>query len=240
MLESEKFQTLVSSKMDFKNLDDSNYERITDRTIYRYKTQSGLWVRSEQRTDESVNELMEKAGWLRRYRESDWAKIQNLDEEGKAELQSYLYSLKRGIIKNGFYITGAYGTGKTSIMALIAKDLLKHTDNPMLFLTPITLGNSILAERSQVLAMYQKTSILFIDDFGFTRMTDYVAEMWRELMEYRYSEDKLTFCTSNLTIQDIAEIPAFERIASQLSDTRWMQQFILSGIDCRKTSENFS
>lgn len=193
----------------------------------------GLWIRLTPRNHAEASAWMARYGWLDRYIRATWEGAQENININVSEWQGYIRKATKGEVSYGAYISGGYGVGKTSLMALLARYVATYYDTPPVFFSPTTFASVKMDERKDSMTQYTHAPILFMDDMGNSRNTDYIAEMWRELIEYRYARQMLTIISSNLTLSELKKFPQWARIASCLSLEEWMREFVLMGKDRR-------
>lgn len=155
-------------------------------------------------------------------------------------------------------ISGSLGVGKTGIMTAT----FKHYAAQMATLhkvkaagMPVRIGssswfitheefNSICRSEikvdSYIFATVEQITIephiLILDDLFDVGRSEFLCEKLQQLIDYRWVYRKPTWITSNLSIEDLKQIPGYARIVSRLSDRSWMDYFIIPGKD-RRLSE---
>lgn len=77
------------------------------------------------------------------------------------------------------------------------------------------IGEHISSEK--ILDPYKKCDRLFLDDLGASSPTDYFLENLFILIDYRYSRNKATICSSNLSLEELAKQMG-DRIPRRLAD----------------------
>lgn len=114
--------------------------------------------------------------------------------------------------RRGLYIHGPVGTGKTHI----AYSLKKHWDSlggRSIFWNTTELLRSIKNDFDKKLydrdreeeRIIESRGLLFLDDIGSEKMTDFVAETFYLIVNHRYQENLPIVFTSNLPIADLAD-----------------------------------
>lgn len=136
--------------------------------------------------------------------------------------------------KKGFYIHSPAGVGKTYIM----EKFIEHYNKPY----EISLGNGekVMQQKyykiknmgdifdnlieAQRLGTYlrelrtlQEAPMLFIDDIGAEKYTDFRSEIVYKIIDYRYRNNLPIFFTSNLTMGELSDLYS-DRIASRLTE----------------------
>lgn len=128
----------------------------------------------------------------------------------------------------GFFLYGGVGTGKTSLLTLIAKGLISGYFAYPMYSTASDAIKMAISDSEQWKRLC-RSHMLFLDDLGSEHTSDYANATITELIDARYREGLTTFIASNLRAD--AHIP---RIASRLHDTNWIIQIGLVGKDRRK------
>lgn len=131
-------------------------------------------------------------------------------------------------LDRSLFIHGPTGTGKTHFMcAYLAAIKSAHPSTICLFTSATQMVADIRAEtmaaaedkRKGLIAAESKfidADVLFIDDFGVTKVTEWVVQVLDTIIDRRYSDLKQIVITSNKTLGQIAEID--DRIASRLAE----------------------
>ena len=123
--------------------------------------------------------------------------LDNFDQmrtEGKG---LYLYSAKKG-------------SGKTRMAASIANDLIHNHDISVKFMTsPAILdeiksswGSKEYTER-QILDMLFMVPVLVVDDFGAEKATDWTNDRFYQIINERYTNNRITIFTSNMSLRNL-------------------------------------
>ena len=136
-------------------------------------------------------------------------------EDVPAEIKVHFESMVQS--RRGIYIYGPVGTGKTHILwalrkkrAEIAED--KKTENVMRswFYNTTELLHKIRSDfnnktEDTLTDLLEYDGILFLDDIGAEKITDWVQETFYMIINKRYEQMLPTIFTSNLPIADLAE-----------------------------------
>ena len=167
------------------------------------------------REQQQVDELFQYSLIDGRFKESTFDKYIVTDENRKAYTiaKNYvakfdeLYKRHKGLL---FY--GDTGTGKTFLSSCIANELLKMRIpiivTSILRLTSATGPFSREAEEQQIfLEKMNSARVLFIDDLGTERTTDYKMEQVFEVINSRYGSKRPMIITTNIPIKKLAEDP---------------------------------
>jgi len=146
--------------------------------------------------------------------------FQNKEHSGCNETQS-------------LFLTGSHGTGKTYKAVGILENFVKSLPCPCFKDSQpanhpifITVPELLLKIRScfsdptsseeYMLKPYIQTPLLILDDIGVEKTTEWALQSLYIIINNRYSEEKQTIITSNLTLDEVRE-KVGDRIASRIS-----------------------
>ena len=115
------------------------------------------------------------------------------------------------IWKQGFYFWGPAGSGKTLLSSIVLQELMlkygsggRFVDLSRQFFQRLRSSYSIsdesYGETGQILDELIEIPFLVIDDFGVQRNTVWEMEMLYNLIDSRYTEERPTIITSNISI----------------------------------------
>jgi len=132
----------------------------------------------------------------------------------------------RNFLKNynegkGLFLMGTIGTGKTHLLAAIIDyiaRIYKKEIRKVMYFTSTGLLNEIRNSYNKSEEFVNKVKhcqLLLIDDFGAEKTTDWVLEIYFEIIDYRYSNLLPTIIATNLTDKEIKE-KLSERIMSRI------------------------
>lgn len=140
----------------------------------------------------------------KRYADSFDRMLPQRDERGKVEPPV--------IERNGLFIAGSYGTGKTHLAAAIANQLLR-ANRPVICMTMIDLLDRIretYQERMQygedeaaILDKYQNVPLLIIDDIGSEQPTEWGISKIFAIINARYEAYMPTVITTNYSGEEL-------------------------------------
>jgi len=135
-------------------------------------------------------------------------------------------------IKNGLYLCGPGGTGKTHLAVAITRCLIENLKNPLFVSVPeLLLGiRACFIDRSgisekETINKYADAHVLILDDLGAEKTTDYVLQVFYIILDRRYRENRVTIITSNLEIKDLAK-KLNSRIASRIAGLCEVVEFV--------------
>jgi DNA replication protein DnaC len=126
--------------------------------------------------------------------------------------------------RQGIYIHGGVGCGKTYVAWALWQEWKDRGGNEPIFWNVSELVRSIKRdfdkhpydrERSEEEVMEWR-GVLFLDDLGAERLTDFVAEALYLIINRRYEEKLPTIITSNLDLGELSK-QIGDRIASRIT-----------------------
>lgn len=127
--------------------------------------------------------------------------------EAKQKCLDYLKAYE-GSERNSLLIVGSYGTGKTHLACAIANKLIDD-GIPILFDTFGGYLEKLKAEfdtsKRYCLENMKSVSVLFIDDIGKEKQTEWTRSVMFEIINTRYEDLLPTVITSNISGKDLEE-----------------------------------
>lgn len=162
-----------------------------------------------------------------------------LDERSKKEVmgivqcvKAYLDNLELQIQSGkGFYFySETKGSGKTRLMSSIANELIEKHNKQVKFCTSIkiideiksTYGKSSEYTENKLLDELVNVEILIMDDFGTENATDWVKEKFYHIVNERYIAKKVTFYTSNYSLE---ELKHDDRVTNRIKECSYQLHF---------------
>ena len=143
--------------------------------------------------------------------------LDNLDENVESGKGIYLWSDTKG-------------SGKTMLITALANELINKHKRYVKFATSLDILGEIRATydkrseetESRLLKDLADTEFLVIDDFGTERITDWVGDMFYQIINNRYINKKVTFFTSN---SDLKMLKYDDRITNRIRERSYLVHF---------------
>jgi len=110
------------------------------------------------------------------------------------------------LVEKGLFFLGNPGVGKTHLTVAILKQLMTQKGVECLFCSYQEMLRQIrdsynpvsLSTESEVVRPVLETEVVAIDDLGAERISDWVEDTVTYILNYRYTQKKITLLTSNL------------------------------------------
>lgn len=142
----------------------------------------------------------------------------------EATINEDIYNAVGEALKNkkGLYLYGGAGTGKTYALygayrILKIKNILCILWNVTALLAELKACYSSDDGEQAIHSIVIDSRILFLDDYGVEKQTEWNTEMMYRIINYRYENMLPTFIASNLSLQELAE-KSGDRIASRIAE----------------------
>lgn len=174
--------------------------------ISRLIRDSGMRGRFQNRTFErwEMTEENRKAFWTcKRYAGAFERMRPRTDAQGRAQPPEKE--------RNGLFLIGGYGTGKTHLAAAIANQLMQ-AGTPVICMTMIDLLAKIRetydrsdATEAQVMRLYTDIPLLVVDDLGSEQPTEWGSTMIFSIINARYEAYMPTIVTSNCGADELVQ-----------------------------------
>lgn len=113
---------------------------------------------------------------------------------------------------HSIYAHGKYGVGKTHMLHWLAQTY-NNRGHHIFFELAAQIHHDLINEinytkatgeyKISITKRMQLSELLFIDDLGNEKMTDFVHECLQIVIDYRYRNDMPTFITSNYTLNEL-------------------------------------
>lgn len=165
--------------------------------------------RAEWEAREKVKRLQGDSGMRGRFLERTFENFQTPDDQttkAKEAAERYVQSFENtDRKKNGLFILGDIGVGKTHLAAAIANRLIQN-GRPVICMTMIDMLARIKAtydkreiSEGEILRIYETVPLLVIDDMGKEPPTEWGVSKIYTIINSRYEGYKPTIVTSNYT-----------------------------------------
>ncbi|MFC1608319.1 AFG1/ZapE family ATPase [Candidatus Latescibacterota bacterium] len=126
----------------------------------------------------------------------------------------------------GFYLWGPAGSGKTLLASIFLQELMLKYSKPGRFIDlsrqffqrlkrSYDNADELYGTGGRILEDLINVPFLVIDDFGVQRNTEWESEMLYNLIDSRYSEERVTIITSNENISSYKKV-AMGRVYSRI------------------------
>lgn len=133
-----------------------------------------------------------------------------------AELREWAEAVCNGSCSVGLVLAGGKGTGKTTALGWLARQLWKVRRTKTIWFTFAPDLFDRMHESSQAVHDWAAVDVLLLDDFGRQNPSEYAASRWDSLVEKRYGARRPTVLTTNLAPADMdTESRWFDRLKEQ-------------------------
>lgn len=149
--------------------------------------------------------------------DAEWSRVPGAgDTLPRLYARSIEQRMERG---DGLFLFGGFGSGKSSVAALIAAEAVK-LDTPIRWwsFADLMVALEDRWQRADVLRNLSFVRLLVLDDFGSAMLTAEYEQWLDQIVERRYQKRRSVVVTSNLTPVEVAKMPQFGRVAD-----RWKQ-----------------
>lgn len=108
-------------------------------------------------------------------------------------------------------LIGNYGTGKTMLMSILAKQIASQTLATVEFVSTVDLTNKIKSSfdsdvkdaTAKITRRYKETHFLFLDDIDKINPTNYIKELMYSLVNYRIEHELPIVVSANSNIEEL-------------------------------------
>lgn len=127
-----------------------------------------------------------------------------------AKVKQVIVNYQKGLANKGFYLHGSYGSGKTYILANLAKILVSSNANVVFAYYPdlVRKIKSLIGktEFEEIIDELKNIEVLILDDFGGESPNSYIRdEVLLPILQERMAYNRLTFMSSNLNADQVLE-----------------------------------
>ena len=168
---------------------------------------------AEQRKINKIKNLFSNSGMSKRAMECSFDDYQITFQNSQAVQICLEYVKDFDVIsttnRNGLFITGDCGVGKSHLAFATANSLIKE-GNSVIAMTMIDLllkikdsYNAKNLTEEQILNIYEECTLLIIDDLGKEKPTDWVLQMIYSIIDRRYNAKKPIIVTTNYTAPEL-------------------------------------
>lgn len=170
----------------------------------------------KQKTDK-ISKLLDGSGIMRgKFSRMTFDSFEK-QHQGKAFETAKKYAEGFGtIIKNGLFFYGKAGAGKTHLAVSIARYIIEEKQVAVKFARVIDLLMDIrrtynadeyfrTENETELLRKYSTIPLLILDDLGTEKSTEWSRQIFYQIIDSRWIDDKPIIITSNLSLRELAE-----------------------------------
>ena len=133
-------------------------------------------------------------------------------DDVRAIVRGYLDSIAESVVAGrGLYIQGDVGTGKTSILALVAY-AAASAGHSVAYWYAGELFDRLHRDDQEAIAQARHCDLLLLDDFGVQYAIDWTVTRFDALVEYRYAHGKAMCVTTNASREELSKSNAWRRV----------------------------
>ena len=179
----------------------------------------------QEKIQAARNEMRISAGLLPRHIDMTFKKFQPNHAQIKAYTmsQQFVNDYVGGKSLAGLILNGGVGCGKTHLLCAVLNDLIERYEftehqienigyksaySPYFFISSIGLFEGIRKtfnrddSSEDILNRCKKTKVLFIDDIGANKSSEWVKEQFLNIIDYRYNHYLPILLSTNLRLKD--------------------------------------
>ncbi len=158
-------------------------------------------------------------------------------------LDTFYENFDLGKIQKGLYLHGNFGSGKTFLTSAFLHELeeKKNVRVEIIYITDLIRDlKDDFFEFADKMDWYCKVDVLMLDDLGAEKVTDwYRDEVLGPLLQFRMSQGKTTFFTSNLTIEELEKhLSLFNSPDDKVKARRIIERIKYLTVDMELVSES--
>jgi len=137
----------------------------------------------------------------------------------QAELRAYLDDLESHLRRGfGLLLSGKPGTGKTSVLALVALAAYDAGFSVGYWYSP-RLFDALHSRDLETTRHAEQVDLLLLDDFGVQYSGDWAASRFDALIETRYAEQRAVAVSTNAPLRVLGADPQWARVADRWRET---------------------
>jgi len=174
-----------------------------------------------------MQRLLRPLGFGTRYQSAKLEKI-NIPKV-RETVASYISGITDRIAEGkGLYIQGGVGTGKTSILALVAY-AAASASHTVVYWYAGELFDRLHRQDDEAMGRAHRCDLLLVDDFGVQYASDWTVTRFDALVEFRYAHEKAMCVTTNVSREELRANDVWRRVYD-----RWRE--MCEGISLGKES----
>ena len=186
----------------------SKKKRAEEEALRKAREEAEAKIKADELERRRVESLIGASGMGERFRQRAFETFKETDGNRQAlafarNFTEHFDGLEKKLGRNGLFLTGGLGTGKTHLAAAIANDLLSK-GHPVICMTMIDLLDRIKrtfrerdSEDGEVLGLYKRVALLVIDDIGKELPTDWAISTIYNIVNGRYEANLPIVVTTN-------------------------------------------